>query len=136
MRFRIILGSAFAALLLSAAVAVAANPHFVGDPTCTITSNQQVNCQGKVAGLGTAPVSVTLTADFSCENRGGHFPGGHVSSRTRNITPRGGQITFNETTTSAKRGCPPGLTPVFGDSATLTIVQNGVIVFQEDIPIT
>jgi hypothetical protein len=113
--------------------AFARNPHFVGTPTCSQVGDQ-LCCSGKVAGLGTAPTTVQVSATFSCINRGGHEPGGHVSGQSAPIQPRGGQITFTNVCTGTG-DCPPPMTPSFGGGATINILQNGNLVFSATIPI-
>ena len=118
-------------LLTASGVAFAARPHFVGTPSCTV-SGDQLCCSGKVAGLGTAPTVVQVTAGFSCENRGGNNPPGQASGQSAPITPQGGQITFTNVCTSAAN-CPDQMAPTFGP-ATINIFQNGNLVFSATIP--
>jgi hypothetical protein len=112
-------------------VAFAGRPHFVGSPTCVVNGNQ-LCCSGKVAGLGTAPTVVQVTAGFSCQNRGGNNPPGQASGQSAPIQPSGGQITFTNVCTSAA-GCPDDMTATFGP-ATINIFQNGNLVFSATIP--
>ena len=114
-----------------APVASAARPHFVGSPVCT-ADDGELCCSGKVAGLGTAPTVVQITAQFQCENRGGNQPPGQASGRSEPITPRGGQITFGVCTSG---NCPDQMEPTFGGVATINIFQNGNLVFSAGIPI-
>ena len=113
-------------------VADARSPHFVGTPICT-QSDGQLCCSGKVAGLGTAPTTVQVTASFNCTNRGGNQPPGQASGQSAPITPRGGQITFTDV--CATGSCPDQMTPSFGGAATINIFQNGDLVFSATIPI-
>jgi hypothetical protein len=110
---------------MSAAVATAQNPHFVGEPTCSLNNAcTTVTCTGKIAGVGTEPTTVVVDiANSGCVNKPGHEPPGHATVATGPIQPRGGQITF---TAGITLDCPPGLTPVFGDEALISIVQDGV----------
>ncbi|MGW7523238.1 hypothetical protein [Streptomyces sp. NPDC054783] len=115
------------ALGIGVTPALAANPHFIGEPTCSksISGNRAtVTCSGKAAGLGTGPAKVFLTADqvianYVCVNRGGNTAPGHpaffqlVTGPTQNITPRAGQITFNASlqsppNPSSSQVCPNG----------------------------
>ena len=62
-----------AALALPTA-AWAGHPHFVGDPTLTISDNT-VTVSAKEAGLGDEPqIHVELRATALCINRGGNHP--------------------------------------------------------------
>jgi hypothetical protein len=133
---RLIVGIALAALMIVglAPSAIAANPHFVGTPTCTVVGNQ-VSCSGKIAGIGTAPSVVQVVVPFSCTNRGGNQPPGQASGQTGPIQPRGGQITFSNVTT-APATCPDQMTPTFGPNATINVFQNGTLVFSGTVPIT
>lgn len=129
--FRIpVLSLGLVALLSSAALA--GRPHFVGTPTCFV-DGENLCCSGKVAGLGTAPTTVSVDAPFSCRNRGGHEPGGLASGQSEPITPRGGQITFDVCT--AGPGCPDRMDEIFGPNATINIFQNGNLVFSATIPV-
>lgn len=61
-------------VLALVAVAFAGNAHFVGTPHFATFGNE-LTVSGKVAGLGNVPqIHVTVTADASCVNRGGHNP--------------------------------------------------------------
>jgi hypothetical protein len=103
--------------------AFAQNPHFVGEPSCVLNpAGDTVVCAGKIAGVGTEPTAVGIEIDGGCANKPGHEPGGHVQSVSEPIDPRGGRINFRE---DASVDCPPGLTPVFGDAATIFIIQGG-----------
>jgi len=123
-----------AVVSMSAAVATAQNPHFVGEPTCVLNEGgDTVTCSGKIAGVGTTPTEVGIDVEGGCVNKPGHEPPGHVQATTGPIQPRGGRITF---TVSISLDCPPGLTPVFGEEATIFIIQNGVRTDVGTVPIT
>jgi hypothetical protein len=123
------------ALLVGGPVAQAANIHFVGTPTCTVSAGgTQLECAGKLAGLGKAPTNVEVVADFNCTNRGGNQPPGQASGQSGPIQPSGGQITFDVTTTAA--GCPDDMTPTFGSTATINVFQGNQLVFTAEVPIT
>jgi hypothetical protein len=118
--------------LAMSGVALAQNIHFVGEPSCQ-EDNGRVCCEGKLAGVGTAPTNVQILADFTCTNRGGNQPPGQASGETGDIRPRGGQITFSECTTRA--GCPGPQTASFGDEATIQVLQGGNVVFEDQVAI-
>ena len=131
---RVLLSSVILATSLTfSSIANAARPHFVGSPTCQVVGSQ-LCCSGKVAGLGTAPTTVQVSASFNCTNRGGNQPGGLASGQSAPIQPQGGQITFGNVCT-AGANCPDQMTPSFGGSATINIFQNGNLVFSATIPI-
>lgn len=128
---------AFAVTLpvLGTITASAAHIHFVGTPTCTlINGGSAVECQGKLAGVGTAPTTVQVVAQFSCTNRGGHNPPGQVSGQSAPIQPSGGNITYDVTTGAGT--CPDDMTPHFGRSATINVYQGNTLVFSASVPIT
>lgn len=132
MRFLAILIVGLAALT-GATIVSADNPHFVGEPDCSVVSGDRVNCSGKIAGLGQAPTTVEIIVDFDCTNRGGNQPPGQVSGTSGPIQPRGGQITFDETTGRAR--CPDQMTVDFGGFATINVFQNGTLVFTAQVAI-
>jgi hypothetical protein len=107
--------------------------HFIGEPVCTVQGDQVV-CSGSLAGVGTAPTVVEVDVAAGCANKPGHEPPGHATGSTGPIQPRGGRINFN--TATDPLDCPPGLTEVFGDTATINVFQGGNLVFSADIPIT
>jgi hypothetical protein len=112
---------------VTAAGAVAANPHFVRTPTCSLSNDgATVTCTGgKIAGVGTEPTQVGIDVAAGCATSGnGNEPKGHRQAVSEPITPKGGNIVFGELSVSAD--CPPGLNPVFGSSVQFFIVQNGV----------
>jgi hypothetical protein len=126
-------------LLLSApGAAVAANPHEVpNDPiVCVENADLTVSCSGSVAGLGNQAVIVQVDVDFACATRGNaNQPGGHLQAQTGPIQPRNGRITFTGITTGPA-DCPPGLNPVVGDTATLSIFDlNDNLLFQATVAI-
>jgi hypothetical protein len=82
-----------------------AGAHFIKGPTATLTSDGEYCVSFKEAGLGSTPITYTLTAGteqftFQCFTRKGNTPQGdpngvsfsNVSTST-SITPRNGQIT-------------------------------------------
>jgi hypothetical protein len=109
-------------VLAGTGAAMAARAHeVVNDPiTCVLNANNTVTCSGSVAGLGNQAVVAQVDADFACETRpGNNQPGGHIQGKTEPIQTRNGRITFS--VTSGPASCPPGLNPVVGDFATVTI---------------
>jgi hypothetical protein len=74
MRTRLTVLVAVAVLVLTAAPALAGNPHFVGAVTVT-RSGDTLTASGKIAGLGDeAQVHVVLAADVQCVNPGNNEP--------------------------------------------------------------
>jgi hypothetical protein len=126
------------ALALAAVPVLAANPHEVtNDPIeCVLNNNGTVTCSGSVAGLGNQPVRAQVDVDFACATRGNaNQPGGHLQAKTGLITPHNGRITFSLTTGPAT--CPPGLNPVVGETATVSIFsQGGALLFRTTVDIT
>jgi hypothetical protein len=139
------------ALALAAVPAIAANPHFVKGPTFTDNGNS-LTASGSVAGLGNGDVTVNLTAegtaDLVCKNPAGRRAPGQdqtiEAGGTQEITDvKNGRINFNVTTdpvelsgTPKQLGCPnnkwtPIITDVTFTSATLQIIQGGVVVLEE-----
>jgi len=137
---RLLLGALGASLMvvLAPSTAQAANPHEVrNNPiVCTLNSNQTVTCSGSVAGLGSEPVIAEVDVPFGCATRGNeNQPGGHLQGASGPIQPRSGRINFSVTTGPAS--CPPGLNPVVGDTATVTIFDlEGNVLFTTTVPIT
>jgi hypothetical protein len=114
---QVILPAITAALVLMMAPAMlstvyAQNPHFIRDPDCTVDSSGNLDCSGRVAGLGNElqTVQANLVADieatFGCDNpgQGGtgiHIPPGQptgfedVEGATEDLPVRNGQVRFN-----------------------------------------
>lgn len=116
----------------------AANPHQVNNNPITCEQvGLAVNCSGSIAGLGSADrVTITVDAALACETRSGsNQPGGHLQATSEPIRVKSGRVNFDETTDSAS--CPPGLNPVVGDTATITVREfpSGAILFQTTVPI-
>jgi hypothetical protein len=131
---------ALAALAFPTA-ASAQSGHFVGTPTC-VDIGTQVQCSGKVAGLGgttfTILVSAPGTASVTCTNPAGNVAPGQSFSTTVSgtsgpfATPRNGQSPF--TVTSNTPSAPPGSCPNPMWTATVTDVTFGdaTVTLQED----
>jgi hypothetical protein len=87
--------AALTALLVTAAPAFAASPHFVGTPTAS-RDGDTLTVDFKVAGLGNDDVTATLTADAQCFNRGGQAPRAENKGAvlaTGTFSPKNGQLT-------------------------------------------
>ncbi|HLM28585.1 MAG TPA: hypothetical protein VK360_01585 [Acidimicrobiales bacterium] len=142
--------AALAGLAIGAAPAYAQSGHFIesgaGAPTCT-DIGLQVECTGKVAGLGGTTFEITVQAEgiatVVCINPAGNRAPGQdtavtVSGTTTPLpTPRNGQFVFTVTTDSpaplpATPTCPneqwtPVITDVAFTTATLTLLEDGVV---------
>jgi hypothetical protein len=122
--------AAAAVLALFAGTALAQAGHFVGTPTCRDLGTQ-VQCTGKVAGLGGTTFTITVsapgTASVTCTNPAGNVAPGQSFSTTVTgtsgpfATPRNGQARF--TVTSNAPSAPPGSCPNPMWTATVTDVQ-------------
>ena len=133
---------ALVVMLATATVALAQSGHFVGTPTCRDIGTQ-VQCTGKVAGLGGTTFTITVsaegTASVTCTNPGGNVaPGQSFSTDVTGTsgpfaTPRNGQARF--TVTSNAPTAPPGSCPNAMWTGTVTDVQftsNATITLFED----
>jgi len=136
------------------AAASAQSGHFVGTPTCTDIGTQ-VECSGKVAGLGGTTFSITVAAEgnasVECANPAGNVAPGQdtavdVSGSSGPLaTPRNGQFRFSLTSDDpevpATPTCPnrrwtPNIVDVtFGD-ATLTLRENGTVSDTITVPVS
>jgi hypothetical protein len=137
-------------IVLAPVVALAQNVHFTRGPTCT-DNGTTVTCSGTVAGLGNGDVTVitnaTGTATTICTNPGDNVAPGQTSTVTPTgsvtlPTAKNGSLRFSVTTqepadpTAAEAGCPNNkwtaeITDVTFTSVTLTLIQNGVQVFED-----
>jgi hypothetical protein len=102
-----------AALVLMMAPAIlstayAQNPHFVGRADCSVDNDGNLDCSGKIAGLGNvaevdAFLQADVTATFACDNPGPgvHIPPGQptdshsVTGDTETLAVRNGQSSFS-----------------------------------------
>ena len=145
--------AAVAALAFPSAAA-AQSGHFVGTQTCTDIGTQ-VQCNGKVAGLGGTTFTITVqaagTATVECANPAGNVAPGQAFSFTAAgssgpfATPRNGQAKYTVTTTapSAPAGsCPnPKWTATVTDvafttTATITLFEDSTVSDSETVPIS
>ena len=127
---------------LSATTAWAINPHQVPSNPIVCTEVQTaegpaVECSGAIAGLGTGAVVIQVDVALACEVRPGvNQPGGHLQATTEPITPEHGRVNFDVTTSAAH--CPPGLNPVVGEFATVSVfsASTGELLFTTTVRIT
>ena len=136
------LGVVAAAMLAFPGVASAQSGHFVGTQTCTDIGTQ-VQCSGKVAGLGGTTFTITVeaqgTASVTCTNPAGNVAPGQSFTTTVTgtsgpfRTPRNGQARYTVTSdapTAPAGSCPnPRWTATVTDvqftTATLTLSEDG-----------
>lgn len=84
-----------ATALLVQQAAMAANPHWVVDPYCSLTGQNSLECSGKAAGLGNLPLFVVVTADAGCTNQSGtHVIPGKATTVSGPFSTNNGQFTF------------------------------------------
>jgi hypothetical protein len=117
-------------MVFTAAPVLAQSPHFVGTPTCQVTSSGgavTATASGTVAGLGNATdfVTITGTANVTCTSRG---KGGTQTTSAHQISgtspvqsTSNGNFPFS---TSASTSCPGSQTATFSGTsfqATLTL---------------
>lgn len=133
MRRTLIAVTVFLAVSMTAAVAMAASPHFKknGEPVCTITgtsTSKTVQCRGTLTGLGEGdlaiPTTISGSAVYQCQNGGGNTaPGqnkvlvgpstvptiiGSQSIKNGNVTftTNPNTLTAPTTVSGAAAGCP------------------------------
>jgi hypothetical protein len=145
-------------LLVTAFAAVpvlAQSGHFVGTPTCKDIGTQ-VQCSGKVAGLGGTTFEITVqaagTATVECINPAGNRAPGQdtavtVAGTTEPLpTPRNGNFNFAITTDNPEPlpptpTCPneqwtANITDVTFTDATLTLLEDNVVSDTITVPVT
>ena len=131
----------------SASVALAQNPHIVGDLTISKSLTTGLTVSGKGAGFGNDVTGAFLTADsvsaeWQCRNPGGNIAPGQgtelvdVTGPTQQITPRNGQITFSVNlpvppAPDPDVACPNGNWTIDPTPLSLTYT-NVVLHFQQD----
>lgn len=148
-----------ALVVMIAAPALAQSGHFLtggrNAPTCTDIGTQ-VECTGKVAGLGGTTFEITIEADgvaeVVCINPGGNRAPGQDTEVTvegstgPQPTPRNGQSSFTITTDDpgplpSTPTCPNAqwtaeIVDVHFTTATLTLFEDGVEVDQVVVNVT
>jgi len=136
-----------------ATTALAQSGHFVGTPECTDIGTQ-VQCSGKVAGLGGTTFTITVsapgTATVTCTNPGGNIaPGQNFTTTVTGTsgpfaTPRNGQSPFTVTSTTPtvpEGSCPNEMwtatvTDVSFTTATLTLLEDSTVSDIITVPVT
>ena len=152
-KYLVFLCVAVVAALTFATVAFAQSGHFVGTPTCTDTGTQ-VQCSGKVAGLGGTTfeirVSAEGTASVTCTNPAGNVaPGQSFATTTTGssgpfATPRNGSARFtvtSNTPTAPAGSCPnPKWTATVTDvqftTATITLLEDSTVSDTITVPVS
>jgi hypothetical protein len=145
--------------LTTAGIALAQSGHFIengaGAPVCRDIGTQ-VQCTGKVAGLGGTTFEITIEADgiasVECTNPGGNVAPGQdtavtVAGTTGPLpTPRNGQFVFTIETDEPPQPPPTPTCPnemwtanivdVAFTTATLTLFEDGVQTDQVVVPVS
>jgi hypothetical protein len=144
-RFMFSFALALVVFAFGASSALAQSGHFVGTPTCTDVGTQ-VQCTGKVAGLGGTTFEITVEAEglatVECTNPGGNVAPGQdtevtVAGTTEpQPTPRNGQFRFRiasddpeplpSTPTCPNNAWTANIVDVTFTTATLTLLEGGV----------
>jgi hypothetical protein len=151
--------SALVGLAMGAGPAFAQSGHFIesgaGAPVCTDIGTQ-VQCSGKVAGLGGTTFEITIDASgiasVECTNPGGNVAPGQdtavtVAGTTTPLpTPRNGQARFTVTTDDPEPlpptpTCPneqwtPNIVDVTFTTATLTLLEDGAVSDTVTVPVS
>lgn len=153
-RLMIVFAASALVLALTATASLAQSGHFIDRQSRCTDIGTQVQCTGKVAGLGGTTFEIRLSASgvatVECENPGGNVAPGQSFSFTAAgtsgplPTPQNGQFVFSIMTDhpSAPAGsCPnPGWTATVVDvaftTATLTLFEDGVQVDSQTVPVS
>jgi hypothetical protein len=154
LRTIVVATAALVLMLAAAAVANAQSGHFVGTPTCRDIGTQ-VQCTGKVAGLGGTTFTITVSAEgtalVTCTNPAGNVAPGQAFDTAVTgtsgpfATPRNGQARF--TVTSNAPTAPPGSCPnpmwtatvtdvIFTSDATITLFEDSNVSDTITVPIS
>ena len=133
--------------------ALAENVHFIGDVDATDTGTTARAC-GKLAGLGNADITITITGtavvESTCKNPAGNIAPGQAeqvvtgSIKIKSTEIKNGTVSFCVRTadpacqTPKACGCPNNnwsatITDVEFGSLLLTVEQGGKVVLQETI---
>ena len=155
----IALAAAAVALFAFPTIASAQSGHFLtggnNAPRC-MDIGTQVQCSGKVAGLGGTTFEITIEADgiasVECRNPGGNVAPGQdtavtVEGTTDALpTPRNGQFRFTVTTddpeplpptpTCPNRQWTAEIVDVEFTTATLTLLEDGLVSDQVTVPVS
>ena len=134
--------------------ATAQSGHFVGTQTCTDIGTQ-VQCSGKVAGLGGTTFTITVaasgTAAVTCTNPAGNVaPGqafGFAAAGTSGPSRRRGTASQPYTVTTIAPSAPAGSCPnpkwtasvtdvAFGATATISLFEDGTLSDTVTVPIS
>jgi hypothetical protein len=153
MKRYLLFGAVAAAVLAFPGVAAAQSGHFVGTQTCRDIGTQ-VECSGKVAGLGGTTFTITVeaqgTASVECRNPGGNVaPGQSFSFDAAGAsgpfpTPRNGQARYTVRTdapTAPAGACPnPQWTATVTDveftDATISLFEDSNLSDQVTVPVS
>jgi hypothetical protein len=153
MKRYLVIGVLAVAALAFPSVASAQSGHFVGTPTCTDIGTQ-VQCSGKVAGLGGTTFTITVsapgTASVTCTNPAGNVAPGQSFSTTVTgtsgpfATPRNGQAAFtvtSNTPTAPAGSCPNPMwtatvTDVAFTEATITLMEDSTVSDTVTVPVS
>ena len=131
---------ALMAVAIAAVPALAANPHqpASAEPiTCTQLADFSVECTGDLAGLGNVDnIDVFVDVAAGCATSGNlKQPKGHIQGGQTDIPVTNGRAQFDVTTASPD--CPPGLNPVVGSTALVTVTDSATdeVLFQQRVTI-
>lgn len=127
-RLLTVLTLAALAVLGTAGIASAGNPHFVDDFLTASRSGDTLTVSGKLAGLGDeAQVHVVATAEAACLNPGENFP---QAANKETVTAEGdfpvqnGKAYFSlDLAAVFQPHCSPPMSVVFGD---VTVTADGL----------